>query len=76
MKYTSDLDASNWVWQSAPILSSISEDILNWENFQITATNTAEYILILLSKILSSQVYCPTQLDVFFRDTAGFVKCS
>ena len=37
--------ATNWVRYSASIPYSSVEDVFNWENSQITAANTAEYIL-------------------------------
>ena len=48
--------ATNWVRYSASILYSSDEDVLKWEKSQITATNTAEFILSWIRFFFNSQL--------------------
>ena len=63
--------ATNWVQYSASIPYSSVEDILNWENSQITATNTAEYILSWV-RFSCSQLYWVYTQPHFFQGYKRF----
>ena len=63
--------ATNWVRYSALISYSSVEDVLNWENSQITATNTAEYILSWV-RFSCSQLYWVYTQPHFFRGYKWF----